>query len=457
MELSNYPPTTNLQHDKQLMLAFAFMADVQSGAPNKKAVDGEANIKKLWNTQTHPATAALLEGWQLVYGPSVYTLAGGPARNTTVIFYNPNNSGHMVVGVAGTNFISSYDWFKEDVDVMNLVPWNKTIMAFGADNGGTPTGGHVSAGTARALYHTWNHSLRKNKKDTHITPINWLKDNMADYPTAKLTVTGHSLGGAISPALALALHENRENWNGFQTNGKDITVDTYIFAGPSPGDEVFTDYVGKQITYHSFRNTNDVVPHAWVIDELKDLHTLFNPVLMQAGPDNNGCIVYWVIESLVAEATKAFDDGYTYVRWNQETEFTCPLSTITQDNVKKAQDKAAQLLKYMKPSRINDLYTLTKAVREIEPIETDPKNAVLLPYLTYFVEFMGTLSDQHTTAYQNHIFNNTQLETELKSIFYVKKDNAAAGLDFLYVVEELIKDITIYYTKYRKKEVAMTS
>jgi len=65
---------------------------------------------------------------------------------------------------------------------------------------------------------------------------------------------------------------------------------------------------------------------------------------------------------------------------------------------------------------------------------------------------MNTLSDQHTTAYQKFFFNYTAFETELKSIFYAKTNNAAAGLDFLYVVEELIKDITIYYTDDQKKK-----
>ena len=457
MELSNYPPISVNAVEEQFMLAFAFIADVQSGAPSKKAVDGEANIEKLFDKK-HPTTAAVLEGWKLLYGPSVYTLAGGPARNTTIIFYSQARN-QIVIGVAGTNFISNYDWFSEDVDVMNLVPWNNTIMAYGADNQGPATGGFVSAGTARALYHTWNHSIHHQSKDKDITPIKWLKNNIANYANDKLkvTVTGHSLGGAISPALALALHENREDWNGFKNNGEEIPVESYIFAGPSPGDEAFMDYVGKQITYHSYRNKNDVVPHAWVIDELKSLHSLFNPVLMQAERDNNGCIVYWVIQTLVAEATKAHDDGHTYVRWNQESEFTSTFTKISEKDVEKDQIQAEQLLKYMKPSRIDDLYTLTKAIREIEPIVTDPKNAVLLPFLTYFVEFMNTLGEQHTTAYQNFFFNYPEFETELKSIFYAKTDNAAAGLDFLYVVEELIKDITIYYTKYRKKPVPVPS
>ena len=76
------------------------------------------------------------------------------SRNTTIIFYNEAEK-HIAIGVAGTNFISKFDWFVEDLEVENLVPWNDSIVKRGG-NIGKVIGGYIATGMAKALFHTWN-------------------------------------------------------------------------------------------------------------------------------------------------------------------------------------------------------------------------------------------------------------------------------------------------------------
>jgi hypothetical protein len=85
----------------------------------------------------------------------------------------------------------------------------------------------------------------------------------AEAKTAPLeiTVTGHSKGGALAPALALWLVETRDHWD---PTGR-ARIGCYAFAGPTPGNGAFGRRVGAKLAGPSRRvvNTNDVVTHAW--------------------------------------------------------------------------------------------------------------------------------------------------------------------------------------------------
>ena len=88
-----------------------------------------------------------------------------------------------------------------------------------------------------------------------------------------LTVCGHSLGGALAPALALYLQNTKSKWD---ENGSS-TVITMPVAGPTPGNGDFASYLSKTVTVQGFYNPFDVVPHAWAPADLGQIPKLYVP------------------------------------------------------------------------------------------------------------------------------------------------------------------------------------
>jgi hypothetical protein len=83
-------------------------------------------------------------------------------------------------------------------------------------------------------------------------------------------VTGHSKGGALAPALALALAQNQgpgaaPGWA--WDPGRRATVRCWAFAGPTPGDRAFAGLTDRVLGARCRRIANrlDVVPHAWAV------------------------------------------------------------------------------------------------------------------------------------------------------------------------------------------------
>lgn len=441
---------SKLFSDEQLMLAFAFMADVESGKEiiSKKSSRTSSITLIDGLLSKFNGNGDILEGWDLLFGPVLYTggaKGGGMSRNATAIFYNSDvnskNYNHMVIAVAGTNFIDKYDWFTEDVEVSTLVPWNKTIMKDGAKNTGTATSGYIAKGTATALQNTWNTKI----KDWGQTPITWLKENIKAYNPTTLSVTGHSLGGAIAPVLATALHDNRALWN-----GQDVkTIKTYIYAGPTPGDEAFKKYAETHVNILSIINPMDVVPHAWDLDKLNLLYTLYE-LIFDGKPckeDNDGRIVYWIIRYLVAQSENATRKPPItpikkpiYKRWSNEKKNMINKGgdLITTKVVTPAD--ADELLSKIGQATVNQLYNLTGAKTSAE----------LATYTAHFLRFMVQMGVEHTDAYRNLMFQNTDFTDALKNIYAVKKskekdhknfDAIEGGL----VLQTLIATIDWYY------------
>ncbi|NJL82710.1 MAG: hypothetical protein HC890_06650 [Chloroflexaceae bacterium] len=120
--------------------------------------------------------------------------------------------------------------------------------------------------------------------DNSLTARDYLEHHAAPEPGAEVTVTGYSLGGALSPSYALYLYDTQGD-RGKHGRGWDarcnVTLNCLPVAGATPGDKVFSDYYYERLGGRTNRywNKKDVVPHAWEIDMLYQIPTLYAPTI----------------------------------------------------------------------------------------------------------------------------------------------------------------------------------
>lgn len=190
-----------------------------------------------------------LGNWKVVWGPVVNSHKD-TARNAMFIAQKASTD-TFVVAIAGTDAVSLYEWIFEDFDVIP-VPWDPLhIKEKGLVSGGTMTGfltldGMVSGG---------------------VSAKDFLVNQARIYKNAQIWVTGHSLGGALSPAYALYLRDNMTKW----VPGSQAVINCLPVAGATPGDSTFNAYYAKQMGATTTRvwNSRDLVPHGFETDMLQ--------------------------------------------------------------------------------------------------------------------------------------------------------------------------------------------
>jgi acetyl esterase/lipase len=119
---------------------------------------------------------------------------------------------------------------------------------------------------------------------TGLTLMDFLK--AAHRPQATLIFSGHSLGGALAPVLALVLFNP---FGGPLKQADWRSVLNYPTAGPTPGNQQLAQFFASAFPMtparpeaDSYRvwNANiwitlDVIPHAWEISMLDEIPTLY--------------------------------------------------------------------------------------------------------------------------------------------------------------------------------------
>lgn len=222
--------------------------------------------------------------WTVVWGPEVYvdgpiagsvtaTSAQFTTSNAMFVAYSAGSSvgagsqGRYVVAIAGTNPNSVYDWFTEDFTLTPGTTWQTALQTW-ADNTktvDTTTNPVITSGTFTGV----TNLLGMTSSATGKTLVEYLQSLTPE--TSTLTVTGHSLGGALSPTLALALIDKN---NPLVSNWPAAQVNAYPTAGATPGNQDFSSYfytnftasvatspwqVWNAVVWNKF----DVVPNAW--------------------------------------------------------------------------------------------------------------------------------------------------------------------------------------------------
>lgn len=238
------------------------------------AILGDARVQKL------------IGQWKVVWGPVAWshkgTDKGGKRVADNTMFVARQGDGNVnpgvdnyVVAIAGTNPLSWYGWLVEDFNVKDTVAWE--YLPQGYQGGLSP---RVSAGTNIGVDVLMAKMTDPAKGGTL---VEFLKAEMAKATCqTQISVSGHSLGGALSAAVALALENLRQdedkNWD-----PKNLaTVCALPTAGATPGDRDFALYYDQVMGARTNRiwNKFDVVPHAWQLDMLQAASGLYYPFVV---------------------------------------------------------------------------------------------------------------------------------------------------------------------------------
>ncbi|WP_430408998.1 lipase family protein [Kordia sp.] len=357
-------------------------------------------------------TTSIIGNWKAVWGPIVYandpTSNSVHADNTMGMYYNADEN-VMVIGIAGTNVNSPFGWLVEDFSVHTTKSW-ETIT-------GVPSSGNISHGTYVGL------SILRNMKDhegeTVITALkNFLKKNPM-LTGMQIAVAGHSLGGALSPTLALFLSDTKSEWD---ANGI-TSIGAFPTAGPTPGDEAFASYYEKQIAaskiyYLSQHNAIDVVPHAWQKEDLEKIPTIYEDYIKQPSDANPSETITGTLASaaaLNALATKNII-GVPVNRYQQIS----PSTTLNGTFDTEMDDTISKKLEYIG-------LVLPTALG---------KYAV---YLRNLARFAAQAAVQHTSEYHT-LLDIVPFMTAYKKILTAHQPKDQVVLeDYEYAVKEIVK------------------
>ncbi|MEU6827206.1 hypothetical protein ABZ894_01010 [Nocardia beijingensis] len=188
----------------------------------------------------------VIGGWEIVWGPGVALFDTDLyAVNAMYMVRSTEDPSRYVIAMAGSTDALVFDWLVEDSFILQK-PWfaNNAAMhtigtAIGVKTllGIRPSGPRPGAG----------HSLPEF--------LSALGDKAID-----LTVTGHSLGGALSITLALFLRDTQWLWD----NSEKAKISVLSTAGPSFCNQEFVNYTTQRLQQvKRFANDLDVVPHMW--------------------------------------------------------------------------------------------------------------------------------------------------------------------------------------------------
>jgi hypothetical protein len=230
--------------------------------------------------------------WNVVWGPVVGSYGTDAKREAASnAMFVANQGNQYIVAVSATNPTSLYGWFVEDFDVRDMVTWKWALENAGTNANGwgaTETNNAIIEGLTPCIsagtYLGINHLLSMegpgivDNQTSYMTLMAFLAATFSgSNAPAQLVVSGHSLGGALSPTLALYIDENQATWNPAQT----VVVSTVPTAGATPGNQAFSNYQNSVMGLRTLRfwNKLDPVPHGWQPDTVELVPFLYYPYI----------------------------------------------------------------------------------------------------------------------------------------------------------------------------------
>lgn len=212
-----------------------------------------------------------------------------------------------VVGVAGTQPGSLFATFVEDADIL------PADFIYGSPDGTHPK---ITGGTANGVYNILYNMGKGSEGDSLISYLGNIQEK-----DIQLAFTGHSLGGAIVPALATAIFNENTTVDADllkQASDNNWTINMYPTAGPDVGNQDYTDMVRTLFPAPSSDggiyqwnakvwNSLDMIPHVWTNEFTSDIFTLYgdsncsDPSKCLQTPGYVTCILNRVLKLLNAE------------------------------------------------------------------------------------------------------------------------------------------------------------
>jgi len=241
--------------------------------------------------QQLPKYPNLKNDWEVVWGPALYCTTAkknpNPQANLTFVARSLSSPNSYIVATRGTVANDIWEWMTEDLATA-FEPW-----PIPASVNSTP---HISSATFSAVYYVLN-TVPPTETPSGYSPLPGAGQTLADYLASvaatgnvNISFTGHSLGGAIAPTLALWFKQAQGNvqipqnaifypmptWDA----NNNASISCVSLAGATPGDTAFSDYFGALLgdSHDRIYNTNDVVPYGFA--GLGSLSKLYLPIKM---------------------------------------------------------------------------------------------------------------------------------------------------------------------------------
>lgn len=267
----------------------------------KDALQNDADVKGFIGTD-----------WKVVWGPAISNSIKKSTTSAVDSFVTDNTmyvargtdpatgKSMHVVAIAGTNAVSRKGALFEDLNVTTEKDW------------GIANSGKISAGSAVG-FNILNAMTDPSSGKTLLEFLGTLND----AGPSEIAFTGHSLGGALSPLMALKFIEFKD-----QMGYSNLNVSIYPIAGPTPGNKEFAVYAAQKFGdgYHSVINSNDIVPHAWQKNMFAQIPNLYKdvPPFNPGGTEGFGLPIK---DQLAYDLLKLDIDFKTYQRIAPDHEF----------------------------------------------------------------------------------------------------------------------------------------
>jgi hypothetical protein len=213
--------------------------------------------------------------WKVVWGPAVFALPGTKFDDALMyVVQNILKPDEYVIAIRGTNPISVPNWIIWDFQAKELKAW-----PYG--NPQTDITPMVSESTAFGLIILQGMRPEKGIPGYKQSLIDFFKQEVKHNPALSICVTGHSLGGALAPTLALWLKDVQD-----EQLSSQIKVSSVAFAGPSPGNSAFAEYFNSRLDQDFTRVANalDIVSYAWETESLRQSFGAYFPPLVPSLP-----------------------------------------------------------------------------------------------------------------------------------------------------------------------------
>jgi hypothetical protein len=203
-------------------------------------------------------------GMSVVWGPEELFDDFGVSYSSMYLAYDPADTAYTVV-IRGTNYESLKSWIGEDFQVHKAVKFNRFVKA-------APSNAKISKGTCIGM----DDLIKLKQRNNDL--VDFLKKIVATKPIKGFYLTGHSLGGTLTPPFYAYLCY--EIFGGKPPS--NIISSPYSFAGLTAGDSNFNNYLQNtflQSTVKNWRFVNplDVAPNLWDGgDSIKTMYTRYN-------------------------------------------------------------------------------------------------------------------------------------------------------------------------------------